>query len=193
VGSSIIGIASRMCCCVGLVAVVNGSAHAQLSTAQRDSSVFVAIVRSLVVDSAYQRGGGVQVDPRPAVDADERTAGETSSTPNPASLRRAILEELGVRIGDGKRPKGCGGIMTPYSPGDEAHRGCPTDEKVVASIGLPRDTTVSGSADRRLTTTMVAVLEIGPHGFSVLYYDYTLEATAPGWKVVNRRLGRFVE
>ena len=85
-----------------------------------------------------------------------------------------------------RRWRGCGELSS-------LHRGCPTDEKVVASIGVPRDTAASGSPVRHLTTTIVAVLEIGPYGFSVLYFDYTLEATASGWKVVNRRLGRFVE
>lgn len=187
-----IGIAARIWRSVGLVVMVSAGAHAQATKAEGDSAVFVAIVRSLAVDSAYQRGGGLQVDPRPAVDADQWTAGDTVSSPEVASVRRAILAELGVRIGDGKRPKACAGIMNPYSP-DALHRGCPTDEKVVASIGVPRDTAASGSPVRHLTTTIVAVLEIGPYGFSVLYFDYTLEATASGWKVVNRRLGRFVE
>jgi len=129
------------------------------------------------------------------VDPDEWTAGDSASTPEVVKVinwRRGVLRELGVRIGGAKRPVACAGIMNPYSP-DDLHRGCPKDEKLVASIGVPRDTTAPGSAARRLTTTMVAVLEIGPYGFSVLYFDYTLEATASGWKVVNRHLGRFVE
>ena len=190
--SSVRRVALSISCSVGLVPVAGARGHAQVSTTQRDSSVFVAIVRALAVDSAYQRAGGVQVDPRPVVDPDDWIAGDTSSNPDAVSLRRAILKELGVRIGDGQRPKACGGIMNPYSP-DNLHRGCPKDERIVASIGMTRDTTASESGARQLTTTKAAVLEIGPYGFSVLYYDYTLEATASGWKVVNRRLGRFVE
>ena len=189
---SVIRIASGMWRSVGLVAMASAGARAQVSATQRDSSVFIAIVRSLAVDSGYQRAGGVQFDPQPPVHPDESTAGDTASILDLVSSRRAVLRKLGVRIGDAKRPNACAGIMNPYSP-DELHRGCPKDEKVVASIGVPRDSTASGSTGRQLTTTMVAVLEIGPYGFSVLYFDYTLEATASGWKVVNRRLGRFVE
>lgn len=177
---------------LAFVTLVGGGAHAQASKAQRDSSVFVAIVRALAVDSAYQRAGGVQVDPRPVVDADDWIAGDTSSSADVARLRRAILEALGVRIGDARRPKNCGGIMNPYSP-DNLHRGCPKEERLVASIGVTRDTTASESAASQLAAVKSAVLEIGPYGFSVLYYDYTLEATGSGWKVVSRRLSRFVE
>jgi hypothetical protein len=191
--------------------MVSAGAHAQTSVAHRDSSVFVAIVRSLDGYEAFQRGGGVQVDPQPLTDSTEWSGwaggagglaaawsprpgtGRTASTSEVTNARRSMLRDLGVRIGDAKRPEGCGGIMIPYSPSDEAHRRCPKDVRVVASIGVPRDTTESGSTSRQLTTTRVAVLEVGPTGFSLVYLDYTLEATAAGWKLVHSRVVGFVE
>jgi hypothetical protein len=175
-------------------------ARSQVSSLRRDSLIFDAVVRSLVTDSAYttymhERVGVLRVSPVPPVDRD--LSNQAREVPGPtaseiARMRRNALRALGVGVGDATRPENCAGIMTPFSP--DAHRGCPRDASLVASIGRARDSTDRhGPSTKTLATTRVAVLEVGPEGFSILSSDWVLEYAGSGWKVVGRRFVSAVE
>jgi hypothetical protein len=181
--------------CASLLVIVSTAARSQAPSANRDSLIFVAVVRSAAADTGFTRAGGLRVDPQPLV---ESHVGPDRGSLAPAlvertRMRRDVLRMIGIPIGDAKRPESCGGIMIPYSPTD-VHKGCPKQARLVASVGVPRDSAgPSGSIVKQLSTVRVAVVEIGPTGFSVLSFDYSLEFTGSNWKVVDRRLVGFVE
>jgi hypothetical protein len=82
--------------------------------------------------------------------------------------------------------------MIPYSP--DFHAACPKQWRLVASLGLPHDSTGGmDNARGQLVTIQVAITEVGPGGFSVLYFSYTLERAESSWKVVGHRLVHWVE
>ena len=182
--------------CAFIVAVASTAANAQSPALSRDSAVFAVLVRSLVADSEMRRAYPLQVDTTQIIDANSPVSDSGVFAPSPteiAKMRGNTLQLIGVSVGDATRPRSCGGIMIPYSP-TTFHAGCPKQWRLVASIGLPRDSTAGPEpARKQLIAVRVAVTEIGPGGFSVLYLTYALELVESNWKVVGRRLDRFVE
>lgn len=179
--------------CISLAVVVATTAQAQ-GAAGHDAAIFASLVRALAADTGFARGGGLQVDPHPPTEGNS-TQGRVPSGSRDAvvTTRTEALRGLHIRIGEATRPDACAGIMVPYSPSDQ-HRGCPKQSKMVASVGAAR-----GSEDgldpafTHAATVGVTVLEVGPTGFSALHFEYTLKFVDSTWRVLNRRLVRFVE
>jgi hypothetical protein len=189
-------ITTRAAQYVALVAIASSSAMSQAPARDRDSSVFVAVARSVVTDTAFTPLGAVQVDPRPALDDNRSDSGPTQFAPmlsHRVKRRRDALRALDIPIGDSTRPRYCAGIMIPNSP-KTYHKGCPKKPRQVVSIGVPRDS-VGGTVveGKLLLVTRVVLAYIGPAGVSYLSFDYALEPTASGWKVTKGRLVGFVE
>jgi len=188
---------------LGRMATRYGTAHLVLSLSLlgqtaapgRDSSAFVAVVRTIVADSEFSRGGAIAVDPRPLI-MDEATAERPTPTRMRISSRDLTarlhgLRSLGVAVGDAKRRASCAGTMMPYSP-KTYHKGCPREARQVASISLLRAVRESASSPAHWIA-LVAVTHTGPYGFNSLVYEYTLSLHNAGWIVSKGHVVAFRE
>ncbi|MEP6619135.1 MAG: hypothetical protein ABJE47_07470 [bacterium] len=138
------------------------------------------------------RGAVLRVDPRAVGDLDLHAAkGEwyVALSQRQFDARNDALKNLGVPIGDAMWPENCAGVLTPYSPAT-LHKGCPSENQLVASIGIPRDEMING---KHLSMVRVLIATKGPHGMSLVTFDCTLEASSSGWLVTRGPALSFIE
>jgi hypothetical protein len=168
-----------------------------------DTSAFAALLRAIQNDTA---GGRVsmrplRVDPRPL--RNDRQVWEVS-TSTLASVSREELDErkqaivsLGMVEDDADFQDNCGGTMSPATPGQNPHRDCPLNARIVISVGLPRrGDTVTGlatSADSNRWTVRVLVSTISSAGYNVRASDFLLERLGSQWQYLGKKVVGWVE
>ncbi|MEP6620620.1 MAG: hypothetical protein ABJE47_14950 [bacterium] len=182
-------------CGLALPAAVPARAVAQAS--DRDSALFVVLVKSMNRDTVFARHGlHLQVDTLPVVDDPDAQAYPdlwASFLGKIAARRSRVLKAMGMPTGNSSRPENCGGIMMVHDP-TGVHRGCPKEERIVAVVGLPRDTTEgAGLLRKNVVTVRVVTAEIGPGGFSYQTFRYRLESKADQWVIIGYKLVDVVE
>lgn len=159
-----------------------------------DEGVFGAVVQP-VADSATLP---LRVDPWPVAQVDtERLALPTRAAVGDAIVgaRRRTLQELRLPVGELSVPHRCPGTMAaPDETGKLDHSGCPKPLMLIVGVSLPHSPRASAPPTlRHYLAVRVPQMLIGPDGFNMVVYEYTVAPRGRTWTVVSRRPLLFIE